>query len=193
MSSGCRDKHNTALPNTPPPPFSTLSDKQGELEGGRGLEQHLLWPSSGWALILGPSSNSLPTCPATSSPAELRPPQSEPTAALNALALKINYSVEVRGEKTKADPSVSGAGGQCRSAAGKWCDSGIYHRGDHRINTRSGCRCPPQHPSPTPTTPPNPHPQPLSQQESGDNTSKPLDFKPCYALLLVVGVWVLTP
>lgn len=36
------------------------------------------------------------------------PPHPEPVAVLHVVALKINYSVEVRGGKTKADPSVSG-------------------------------------------------------------------------------------
>lgn len=147
MSSGCRDKHCN-LPPTPSHPSLTptppKSDNQGEQEGGRGLEQrafkHPLRPSSGRVLILGPA--------ATPSPPALRPAaqsstaeaESDPLALIPALALKINYSVEVRGGKTKADPSASEEGGQCRSAAGKRCDSVIYHRGDHHhVNTRSGC------------------------------------------------------
>lgn len=131
------------------------------------------------------SSDSLPTCLAPSSPVELSPPQSEPMAVLNALALKINYSVEVRGGKTKADPSVSGAGGQCRSAAGKWCDSGIYHRGDHRINTRSGCRCRPQH---------RPHPPlHLLQPPFPSKRVRTTPPSPCtlnHVTLLCRGSWV---
>lgn len=143
LSSGCRDKHCT---RQQPRLITKVSWEVGGAWSSVPTSSVAIRRVGAWA-----SSNSLPTCPATSSPA-----QCEPTAVLCALALKINYSVEVRGEKTKADPSVSGAGGQCRSAAGKWCDSGIYHRGDHRINTRSA---PPHHK--TPLTPPLHLPQPL--------------------------------
>ncbi len=65
-----------------------------------------------------------------------RSPQSQCTL-FHGLALKINYTAEVRG-KNKGQSICVRASGQAHGAAGECTDNGIYHRDGHYTNTRSG-------------------------------------------------------
>lgn len=64
----------------------------------------------------------------------------QPTVAVlfHGLALKINYTAEVRG-KNKGQSVCVRASGQPHGALGECADNGIYHRGGRYTSTRSGC------------------------------------------------------